>query len=196
MQALWICPCLPGHADSSPSSSCYQLSHSINAIDPAPHWSGRKREHRSCRLKRCKDAADGQIQCSSVVAAGPLQLTCCARLSLRAASCCTFHSHSTYSTDACNRKRQKMLRLSVSILKQLVCVMLHVPTSKYCKACCSGACSCAQPSLASLHKHNYACLVLQATTTTNAPYGRSLAASSPCEWHSIQRSRAVPAGCC
>jgi hypothetical protein len=29
----------------SPSSSCYQLSHSINAIDPAPHRSGRKREH-------------------------------------------------------------------------------------------------------------------------------------------------------
>jgi hypothetical protein len=27
------------------SSSCYQLSHSINAIDPAPHRSGRKREH-------------------------------------------------------------------------------------------------------------------------------------------------------
>jgi hypothetical protein len=24
------------------SSSCYQSSHSINAIDPAPHWSGRK----------------------------------------------------------------------------------------------------------------------------------------------------------
>jgi hypothetical protein len=27
------------------SSSCYQSSHSINAIDPVPHWSGRKREH-------------------------------------------------------------------------------------------------------------------------------------------------------
>jgi hypothetical protein len=27
------------------SSSCYQSSHGINAIDPAPHWSGRKREH-------------------------------------------------------------------------------------------------------------------------------------------------------
>jgi hypothetical protein len=30
---------------SNTCSSCYQLSHSINAIDPAPHRSGRKREH-------------------------------------------------------------------------------------------------------------------------------------------------------
>jgi hypothetical protein len=27
-------------SSSSSSSSCYQSSHSINAIDPAPHWSG------------------------------------------------------------------------------------------------------------------------------------------------------------
>jgi hypothetical protein len=31
--------------EGSSSSSCYQSSHSINANDPAPHWSGRKREH-------------------------------------------------------------------------------------------------------------------------------------------------------
>jgi hypothetical protein len=34
-------------SSSSSSSSNYILSHSINAIGPAPHQSGRKREHRS-----------------------------------------------------------------------------------------------------------------------------------------------------
>jgi hypothetical protein len=32
---------LPYRASAQSSSSCYQLSHSINAIDPAPHRSGR-----------------------------------------------------------------------------------------------------------------------------------------------------------
>jgi hypothetical protein len=33
-----------------------KLSHSINAIGPAPHRSGRKREHRSIPASRCKIA--------------------------------------------------------------------------------------------------------------------------------------------
>jgi hypothetical protein len=37
---------------ASSSSSCYPLSHSINAIGPAPLRSGRKREH--CSIDDCK----------------------------------------------------------------------------------------------------------------------------------------------